>query len=332
MRTHHGLYYDSRIKLLLILLTSALAFALGGGLTGLLLFGVVCLFSFLSGLWKTSIKFLTAYIALLMLAQILPIHLSSVITFFLLRILTIALALNILFQTTEIAELIASLQVSHACSFCGCHMDIVPANIIILRRIYSMQNENKKGFQVRDLIVTALLSVCALVIYILCAFLSFSPYTMLVVSPLWALLAAITYFLVAAKTKKPWALFIFCAVTGIYGFYPPMIICCIIAGIISALIAWKTGCTNGKTLTISYIIYMVLAAFSGTYIPFLFFSKQTLEQYAGMFGESYLGILQTLVSPITAIIMLIVVGLCAFIGAIIAKKLLKKHFQKAGMV
>lgn len=163
-----------------------------------------------------------------------------------------------------------------------------------------MQNENKKGFQVRDLIVTALLSVCALVIYILCAFLSFSPYTMLVVSPLWALLAAITYFLVAAKTKKPWALFIFCAVTGIYGFYPPMIICCIIAGIISALIAWKTGCTNGKTLTISYIIYMVLAAFSGTYIPFLFFSKQTLEQYAGMFGESYLGILQTLVSPITA--------------------------------
>ena len=230
----------------MILLTSALAFALGGGLTGLLLFGVVCLFSFLSGLWKTSIKFLTAYIALLMLAQILPIHLSSVITFFLLRILTIALALNILFQTTEIAELIASLQVSHIpqaivipiaiilrflpslkqdaiyikqgmktrgvglsfwrvlshpaqtyegflipilmrllmtatelsasaetrgisypCKkthyilvdfrlrdgllligmlalFCGCHMDIVPANIIILRRIYSMQNERKK--------------------------------------------------------------------------------------------------------------------------------------------------------------------------------------------
>ena len=140
-----------------------------------------------------------------------------------------------------------------------------------------MQTENKKGFQVKDLIVTALLSLCALVIYIL------------------------------------------------YGFYPPMIICCIIAGIISALIAWKTGCTNGKTLTISYIIYMVLAAFSGTYIPFLFFSNQTLEQYAGMFGESYLGILQTLVSPVTAIIMLVVVAICAFVGALNAKKLLKKH-------
>ena len=87
-----------------------------------------------------------------------------------------------------------------------------------------------------------------------------------------------------------------------------------------------------KTATISYIIYMVLAAFSGTYIPFLFFSNQTLEQYAGMFGESYLGILQTLVSPVTAIIMLVVVAICAFVGALIAKKLLKKHFKKAGMV
>ena len=47
-----------------------------------------------------------------------------------------------------------------------------------------------------------------------------------------------------------------------------------------------------------------------------------------MFGESYLGILQTLVSPVTAIIMLVVVAICAFIGALIAKKLLKKHFKK----
>lgn len=67
-------------------------------------------------------------------------------------------------------------------------------------------------------------------------------------------------------------------------------------------------------------------------IPFLFFSNQTLEQYAGMFGESYLGILQTLVSPVTAIIMLVVVAICAFVGALNAKKLLKKHFKKAGMV
>lgn len=142
----HGVYYDSRIKLLLILLTSALAFALGGGLTGLLLFGVVCLFALLSGLWKTSIKVAIVYIVLLMLAQVLPIHLSSVITFFLLRILTIALALNILFQTTEISELIAALQASHI------PQAIVIPVAIILRFLPSLKQDVlyiKQGMKTR---------------------------------------------------------------------------------------------------------------------------------------------------------------------------------------
>ena len=142
----HGVYYDSRIKLLLILLTSALAFALGGGLTGLVLFGVVCLFALLSGLWKTSIKFAIVYIVLLVLAQVLPIHLSSVITFFLLRILTIALALNILFQTTEISELIAALQASHI------PQAIVIPVAIILRFLPSLKQDVlyiKQGMKTR---------------------------------------------------------------------------------------------------------------------------------------------------------------------------------------
>ena len=139
----HGVYYDSRIKLLLILLTSALAFALGGGLTGLLLFGVVCLFALLSGLWKTSIKFAIVYIVLLVLVQVLPIHLSSVITFFLLRILTIALALN---QTTEISELIAALQASHI------PQAIVIPVAIILRFLPSLKQDVlyiKQGMKTR---------------------------------------------------------------------------------------------------------------------------------------------------------------------------------------
>lgn len=141
----HGVYYDSRIKLLLILLTSALAFTLGGGL-GLLLFGVVCLFALLSGLWKTSIKFAIVYIVLLVLAQVLPIHLSSVITFFLLRILTIALALNILFQTTEISELIAALRAR-----CIPQAIVIPV-AIILRFLPSLKQDVlyiKQGMKTR---------------------------------------------------------------------------------------------------------------------------------------------------------------------------------------
>ena len=43
-------------------------------------------------------------------------------------------------------------------------------------------------------------------------------------------------------------------------------------------------------------------------------------------------LMQKIVSPITAVLMLIIVALFAFIGSFFARKLLKKHFVKAGMV
>ena len=97
-------------------------------------------------------------------------------------------------------------------------------------------------------------------------------------------------------------------------------------------LASKTSCTNERALTASYVVYMVLAAFGGMYVPFLFFSQQTLAQYSTQFGEDYMQLLSTIVSPAMAVAMLLVVALCAFLGSLIARKLLKKHFQKAGLV
>lgn len=94
----------------------------------------------------TGEEFAIVYIVLLVLAQVLPIHLSSVITFFLLRILTIALALNILFQTTEISELIAALQASHI------PQAIVIPVAIILRFLPSLKQDVlyiKQGMKTR---------------------------------------------------------------------------------------------------------------------------------------------------------------------------------------
>lgn len=108
-----GLRYDPRVKLLLVLLTSTLAFSLGGGVTGTLLFGIVLLFALLAGIWKDALAYAAVYVLLFLLAQVVPAHLASVIQFFFLRMLTIALGLSLLFQTTEISELISSLQSSH---------------------------------------------------------------------------------------------------------------------------------------------------------------------------------------------------------------------------
>ena len=192
--------------------------------------------------------------------------------------------------------------------------------------------EEKKKFQIKDLIITALMVLCSQILYRVLSFLFISPYTMLLALPIWAVIGAIAYFLVPAKTKNPWMILLFCVLTSIIGFYPPYIISCIAGGALATLIAGIKGTGDYKGLTIGYMIFCVLAGFGGMYVPFLFYAGQTLKSYENMFGSEYLGILTKIVSPVTTIVMLIVIAICALIGAIISKKLLKKHFEKSGMI
>ena len=192
--------------------------------------------------------------------------------------------------------------------------------------------EESKKFKIKDLIITALMVLCSQLIYRVLSFMFVSPYTMLLVVPVWAIVGAITYFLVPAKTKNPWMILLFCVLTSLIGFYPPYIISCIVGGVFAMLIAKIKGALNYKGLTVGYMIFCVLAGFGGMYVPFLFYSEQTINSYKEMFGDKYLGMLNKIVSPITTAIMLIIIAICAFIGGIVSKKLLKKHFEKSGMI
>ena len=192
--------------------------------------------------------------------------------------------------------------------------------------------EEKKKFQIKDLIITALMVLCSQVLYRVLSFLFVTPYTMLLAVPIWSIIGAIAYFLVPGKTKNTWMILLFCVLTSIVSFYPPYMISCTVAGIIAMLIAKTKGVSNYKGLTIGYVIFCVLAGFGGMYIPFLFYADQTIKSYEKMFGSGYMETLTKIVSPMTTVIMLIVIAICALIGAVISKKLLKKHFEKAGMI
>ena len=192
--------------------------------------------------------------------------------------------------------------------------------------------EEKKKFQIKDLIITALMVLCSQVLYRVLSFLFVTPYTMLLAVPIWSIIGAIAYFLVPGKTKDPWMILLFCVLTSIVSFYPPYMISCTVAGIIAMLIAKTKGVSNYKGLTIGYVIFCVLAGFGGMCVPFLFYADQTIKSYEKMFGSEYMETITKLVSPMTTVIFLVVIAICALIGAIISKKLLKKHFEKAGMI
>ena len=98
------------------------------------------------------------------------------------------------------------------------------------------------------------------------------------------------------------------------------------------VIAQTKGIQNYKGLTIGYMIFCVLAGFGGMCVPFLFYAEQTIKSYEKMFGSEYMETLTKLVSPMNIVVFLVVIAICALIGAIISKKLMKKHFEKAGVI
>ena len=105
----HGIRYDPRIKLLQVLLVGVLVFVLPGKKYELLLFFSVFVFAMLSGMYKTSMKFLLFYGGLFLVAEVSPLFIATTIHYFVLCFTTIVFAALNLIRTTKISELLAAL-------------------------------------------------------------------------------------------------------------------------------------------------------------------------------------------------------------------------------
>lgn len=104
-----GLRYDSRIKLLQVLLIGVLVFTVTGKKYEILLFLSVFVCAMLSGLYKTGIKCLLVYGTLFAAAEISPLFVATTIHYFILCFVTILLAALNLMKTVEISEITAAL-------------------------------------------------------------------------------------------------------------------------------------------------------------------------------------------------------------------------------
>ena len=106
----NGIRYDPRIKLLQVLIIGILVFTLTGKKYEVLLFLSVFAYGMISGIYKTCFKFLALYMVLFMVAEISPLFISTTIHYFVLCFITLTLAAINMIRTSEISEVLASLQ------------------------------------------------------------------------------------------------------------------------------------------------------------------------------------------------------------------------------
>ena len=140
-----------------------------------------------------------------------------------------------------------------------------------------------------------------------------------------ALLEGVVYFIIGAKVKKPGAILIYSIVRAIMGGYLPYIILFILSGVIAELLLWKIGYGNGKALTVGYIINQVFAAFGSTVIPYAIAAKAMADQAVSDGRQDNILKASEILRSWWSVALVAGVIVAAFIGAMIGRRIVKKH-------
>ena len=187
-----------------------------------------------------------------------------------------------------------------------------------------MSTANPNKLKIKDIITVVLLALINVVIFFASSVLYATPITIILMPVFFALLEGIVYFIIGTKVKKPGAILIYSIVRAIMSGYLPYIILFILSGVIAELL-WKMGYGNAKALTVSYVINQVLAAFGSTIIPYAIAAKAMADQMVtdGR-QDAILAASQMLQSWVSVALMAGVI-VAAFIGAMIGKRIVKKH-------
>lgn len=196
-------------------------------------------------------------------------------------------------------------------------------------------NERKKRLNARDLIMLGIFNAIAIVCYAVVVALVCTTVMGLFFSTAVAFLVLGTVYMVTvAKVRKRGTYFVcglIMSVVGLIGGRIFTTVGCIAGGVIAELLVGDY--TKVKRIILAYCSYAVAVAL-GIYLPAFIMGAEYIAKMGAKRGmtletaQSYMGLY-------TPTMLAIVIGsniVAALVGALIGRKVLKKHFIKAGLV
>ena len=192
--------------------------------------------------------------------------------------------------------------------------------------------DNQK-LKVKDLVSIGVFGVIYFVLMFGIGMMGMIPILFLIYPTVLGIIAGTVVMLFMTKVQKPWALFIFGMISPLVMFAAGhtyvVVVLSLIVMIISELIR-KIG--NYNSFKYNMLSYAVFSTWICSSMMQMLLAKEVYIEHCKMMGDDYVVALEKLITyPHMAL-----VALGAFIGGIIGayigKALLKKHFEKAGIV
>ncbi|WP_329886558.1 MptD family putative ECF transporter S component [Pseudoramibacter faecis] len=195
-----------------------------------------------------------------------------------------------------------------------------------------MSNTKENRMKMKDIAMIGIFGALLFVITMLAGSLMALSMTVQMYSvAIISLFSAPLYMLVMAKVRKKGAVIGICALVGILwvlfgGFF--VLIWMIVLGIVGEILVNRTRYQSYKALTVSFGLYTV-AYYLGAIAPIYYYPAYVYR--LGYPAETSDALIAAAHTP-TGYIAIPVTIIAIILGAVIAKALLKKHFEKAGVV
>ena len=192
--------------------------------------------------------------------------------------------------------------------------------------------DNKK-LKVKDLVSIGVFTVIYFALMFGIGMMGMIPILFLIYPTVLAIVAGTVVMLFMTKVQKPWSLFIFGMISPLVMFAAGhtyvVVVLSLIVMIIAELIR-KIG--NYNSFKYNMISYAIFSTWICSSMMQMLLAKEVYVEHCKMMGDDYVVALEKLITyPHMALVALgAIVG--GFIGAYIGKALLKKHFEKAGIV
>lgn len=193
--------------------------------------------------------------------------------------------------------------------------------------------ENK--LQAKDLInvgtFTALYFIIGCVVAIPIGFI---PIFLPILGALWVLITGIPFMIFSTKVKKFGMVTIMAILSGLLMGLTGMGFWGVPMGVVFGLLGdfiMKSG--NYKSLKKNILGYSVFSLWMiGTYIPMYFMADQAYADFANGFGQEYASKVMQVMPMWSLILVILGCLLFAVLGGLLGKVILRKHFEKAGIV
>lgn len=201
-----------------------------------------------------------------------------------------------------------------------------------------MLKSKKKSIQIKDLISIGVYSAIYFILVGISAALTvfiIPGYSYAFIPVVSALITGTIYMLMVAKVPRFGAITIMGSIMGIFFFivgrFPGATLVAFLISLLADIIAYIFKYKSKIGLLLSYIVFSF--SLIGPVLPLFlfpnFYMDQLIEQ--GRDATYIEGVFST-ISEYTAIIVVILIILMAIIGGLFGQRMMKKHFEKAGIV